>query len=182
MKRRLEAVGGRLKAEGRSGKPHCKLDIGVQFATKRAQVPHPSSLRTWATHALRYSGYSLQPTAYSLTLRVCGAAESRKLNRTWRGKDKPTNVLSFPYSEPTAYSLQPTAWQLGDLVLCAPVIAREARQQGKSLRAHWAHMVIHGVLHLSGYDHVKSRDAKTMEALEVEILARLGYQDPYLLP
>ncbi|HYM35779.1 MAG TPA: rRNA maturation RNase YbeY, partial [Steroidobacteraceae bacterium] len=97
-----------------------------------------------------------------------------------RGKDKPTNVLSFSYSSPSAFSLQPTASFLGDLVICAPVVAREAREQGKTLNAHWAHMVIHGILHLLGHDHVKNRDAIKMAAREVEILAQFGYQDPYL--
>jgi probable rRNA maturation factor len=146
--------------------------IEVQYATSRRGVPHARSLRKWARAAM--------PTSGNMTIRVVGAAESRKLNRTWRGKDKPTNVLSFPYSEPTAYSLQPTALLLGDLAICAAVVAREAREQGKPLHAHWAHMVVHGVLHLLGYDHLKSRDAKQMEALEVEILSEFGYQDPYV--
>jgi probable rRNA maturation factor len=155
------------------------LFITVQLATRRS-VPHARALIMWARKSVLLSGYSLQSTAYSLTLRIVGNAESRKLNRTWRGKDKPTNVLSFPYSEPTAYSLQPTVSPLGDLVLCAPVIAREAREQGKPPAAHWAHMVVHGVLHLLGYDHVKNRDAIRMEAREVEILSHFGYQDPYV--
>lgn len=148
--------------------------IDVQYATSRRGVPHARTLRKWAQAATKKS---------VMTVRVVGLAESRKLNRTWRGKDKPTNVLSFPYSDSLARSQSPVASSglpLGDLVLCAPVIAREAREQGKTPAAHWAHMVIHGVLHLLGYDHVKSRDAKIMEALEVEILARLGYQDPYV--
>lgn len=148
--------------------------IDVQYATSRRGVPHARSLRRWAQAA---------STAKSdMTIRIVGLAESRKLNRTWRGKDKPTNVLSFPYSDSLASSQSPVAsgLPLGDLVLCAPVVAREAREQGKPPSAHWAHMVIHGVLHLLGYDHMKSRDAKIMEALEVEILARLGYQDPYV--
>jgi probable rRNA maturation factor len=139
-----------------------------------------------------------------MTIRIVGAAESRRLNRTWRGKDKPTNVLSFPGEDlpaspeatgytrqatvkgalrrlrPPAYSLQPTAFVLGDLVICAPVVAREAREQGKEVRAHWAHMVVHGVLHLLGYDHEDDRDAQAMEACEASILKRFGYADPYV--
>jgi len=156
------------------------LDAIVQLATARRGVPHARSLRLWATAALLDCGYSLPPSAYSLTLRIVGNAESRALNRRWRRKDKPTNVLSFPYSSPTAYSLQSVAPPFGDLVLCAPVIAREAREQGKTLSAHWAHMVVHGVLHLLGYDHAKFREAQRMEALEVAILASFGYQDPYV--
>jgi probable rRNA maturation factor len=157
-----------------------RLRIDIQYATSRKGVPHARSLRNWSTQALLYSGYSLQPTDYCLTLRIVGNAESRTLNRRWRGKDKPTNVLSFPSNltnhDPRVTSHVP----LGDLVLCAPVIAREAREQRKSPAAHWAHMVTHGVLHLLGYDHVKNRDAIRMEAREVEILSHFGYQDPYL--
>jgi probable rRNA maturation factor len=124
-----------------------------------------------------------------------GAAESRRLNRTWRGKDKPTNVLSFPSMDvglgardsgkrpsalaPTS-SLQPPAYLLGDLAVCAPVVRREAREQGKPPHAHWAHMIVHGVLHLLGYDHEDERDAQRMEALEVRILARMGIDNPYV--
>jgi probable rRNA maturation factor len=107
---------------------------------------------------------------------VVGSAESRRLDREYRGKDKPTNVLSFPAS-PEERS---ASGALGDLVICAPVVAREARLQRKTLGAHWAHMVVHGTLHLLGFDHVKPRDARAMEALEVEILRGLGFHDPYL--
>jgi probable rRNA maturation factor len=102
-----------------------------------------------------------------------GAGESRALNERWRGRPKPTNVLSFP----AAPSLR--GRQLGDLVVCAPVVAREAREQGKSLAAHWAHMVVHGTLHLQGYDHEQARDATVMEARERVLLAKLGFPDPY---
>jgi probable rRNA maturation factor len=125
----------------------------------------------------------------AMTIRIVGAAESRKLNRTWRAKDKPTNVLSFPADA----SLTPSTTlrtkvgrghtsepaELGDLAICAPVVAREARVQGKSPQAHWAHMVVHGVLHLLGYDHENDSDAAVMEAREVNILAQFGYPNPY---
>lgn len=135
-----------------------------------------------------------------LTIRIVGAAESRALNRTFRGKDKPTNVLSFPYEGSglgarnlgkmkfgrhgfglsRAPRLTPHApAELGDLAICAPVVAREAREQGKDARAHWAHMVVHGVLHLLGYDHENDRDAKAMESREVKILSQFGYANPY---
>ena len=104
-----------------------------------------------------------------LTIRIVGAAESRALNRTWRGKDKPTNVLSFGGAGP----------EVGDLAICAPVVAREAREQGKSARDHWAHMVVHGVLHLMGYDHEREREAALMEKREVNILGQLGIPNPY---
>jgi probable rRNA maturation factor len=132
-----------------------------------------------------------------LTIRIVGAAESRALNRTWRGKDKPTNVLSFSGEGGTGLAIlaisdvdeapgnSSTKWQewqvryLGDLAICAPVVAREAREQGKSARDHWAHMVVHGVLHLMGYDHERERDAVLMEKREVNILGQLGISNPY---
>ena len=109
-------------------------------------------------------------------MRVVAPAESKRLNRSYRGKDRPTNVLSFPASA----AERELASALGDVVICAAVVAREAREQGKPLTAHWAHMVVHGTLHLLGYDHERPRAAGVMEALEVEILRRFGYHDPYL--
>jgi len=108
-------------------------------------------------------------------LRVVGSAESRRLDRSYRGKDRSTNILSFPSSPEERVA----SGVLGDLVICAPVVAREAREQRKTLGAHWAHMVVHGTLHLLGYDHERLRAARTMEALEVEILRGLGFHDPY---
>ena len=104
----------------------------------------------------------------TVTVRVVGAAESRRLNKAFRGKAKPTNVLSFGYGRGH-----------GDVVLCHPVIKKEARQQGKSLRAHYAHLVVHGVLHLRGHDHVTERAAARMERRETGVLRRLGIADPY---
>jgi probable rRNA maturation factor len=155
--------------------------IDVQFGTGKSGVPHASSLRQWALLALEKPSSRTSPNssrrnaARTLCVRVIGAAESRKLNRVWRNKDKPTNVLSFPGGNAESAV---DVW-LGDLAICAPVVAREAREQGKALRAHWAHMVIHGVLHLLGYDHLRASDARTMEALEVKLLARLGFANPY---
>lgn len=112
-----------------------------------------------------------------LTIRVVDPAESQELNKTYRGKDKPTNVLSFPFEVPEGV---PDCYLLGDLVICASVVQTEAEQQHKELLAHWAHMVVHGTLHLLGYDHVSDVDAAVMEPLEVRLLATLGYPDPYL--
>jgi probable rRNA maturation factor len=142
--------------------------VTVQFATSRAGVPHARSFARWANAAFAGAVARRAPDSAELTIRVVGAAESRKLNRTWRGKDKPTNVLSFS-SDP----------ELGDLAICAPVVAREAREQGKEPAAHWAHMVVHGVLHLLGYDHENDRDAARMETREAQILAKLGMPNPY---
>ena len=162
-----------------------KLAVTVQMASSRRGVPHARSLNRWAQaacahHAPRGDG------ELELTIRVVGAAESRRLNRTWRNKDKPTNVLSFPAAPlapgdqgvPSRFTAKEFP-ELGDLAICAPVVAREAREQGKPAQAHWAHMVVHGVLHLLGFDHENDRDASVMEAREVKILAQLGYDNPY---
>ena len=106
---------------------------------------------------------------------IVSPEESQQLNNDYRGKDKPTNVLSFPFEAPPEIPVS----LLGDLAICADVVASEAREQGKPLRNHWAHMTIHGVLHLIGYDHIKDADAEAMEALEVEILASLDIPNPY---
>ena len=140
--------------------------IHIQRQVPARGIPAAASLRGWARAALgSVSG--------ELTLRIVGNAESQALNHRYRGKDKPTNVLSFPYPELTSEG------QLGDLVICAPVVAREAREQRKTARAHWAHMVVHGVLHLLGFDHMKSTDAVRMESRERALLSRFGFPDPY---
>ncbi len=126
-------------------------------------MPVPRELRRWARAALGRRGGEV-------TVRVVGGAESRALNKRYRNKDRPTNVLSFPYDEPGV---------LGDVVICAAVVNREAREQGKTAAAHWAHMVVHGVLHLLGFDHIRPGDAKVMENRERAILARLSFPDPY---
>ncbi|HEY5899135.1 MAG TPA: rRNA maturation RNase YbeY [Burkholderiales bacterium] len=132
----------------------------MQYAVPRRGVPAAAALRKWARSAA---------PAGALTLRVVGAREGRRLNRRFRRRDYATNVLSFAYG------------QQGDIVLCHPVIAREARAQRKALRAHYAHLVVHGVLHLHGYDHHAAASARKMEALEIRILRRLGLADPYTL-
>jgi probable rRNA maturation factor len=111
-----------------------------------------------------------------VVLRVVDARESRALNRAWRGKDKPTNVLSFPAGNVIADGVR----ELGDIVICTQVVAAEARAQGKPSAAHWAHMVVHGILHLLGYDHVQARQAVVMERTETRVLAEFDYPDPYL--
>jgi len=125
----------------------------VQFAVPRRGLPSAASFRRWA------AGFPVQ-------IRIVGAKEGLFLNRQFRGKSKATNVLTF---------------HTGDVVLCHPVIRREAKQQGKSLRAHYAHLVVHGALHARGYDHEKKRDAARMEAREIRILRRLGFGNPYAL-
>jgi probable rRNA maturation factor len=168
------------------GAPVASLQVELQLATRRPWVPGTVTLRRWA-RAAHGAGLGALPArkrrmheaveaGAALCLRIVGSAESRRLDREYRGKDKPTNVLSFPASAEERVA----TGALGDLVICAPVVAREAREQGKTLGAHWAHMVVHGTLHLLGYDHEGPRDARAMESLEVEILRGLGFHDPYL--
>ena len=134
----------------------------MQFACAASGAP--------TAHRLRVFARAAAGAAAEVTLRIVGTAEGRRLNRTYRGRDDPTNVLAFSYDR-----------RRGDIVLCHPVVAREARAQSKALDAHYAHLVVHGMLHLRGYTHQGSADALQMEKLESEILARLGYPDPRAL-
>ena len=162
-----------------------KLAVTVQMASSRRGVPHARSLNRWAQAACAHHS-PRGDRELALTIRIVGAPESRRLNRDWRHKDKPTNVLSFPAAQlapgkngvPSRFPAKEYA-ELGDLAICAPVVAREAREQGKTAQAHWAHMVVHGVLHLLGFDHENDRDADVMEAREAKILAQFGYHNPY---
>lgn len=142
--------------------------IAVQYATPRTGVPAAASLRRWATAAL-----AARPG--DVTLRVVGRDEGAALNKRYRGRRGATNVLSFP----AAALPDGTRPMRGDLALCAPVIAREAREQAKPAPAHWAHMIVHGCLHLCGYDHESEAEAVVMENEERRVLATLGYPDPY---
>ncbi|HEY8264977.1 MAG TPA: rRNA maturation RNase YbeY [Steroidobacteraceae bacterium] len=142
------------------------LDVVLRYRTRRPWAPGPSSLRRWAKLAAGDRGGELG-------IRVVGSRESRLLNERWRGRTRPTNVLSFPASPGLG------GRQIGDLVVCAPVVAREAREQGKPLASHWAHMIVHGTLHLLGFDHERAADAKRMESRERALLARIGIADPY---
>ena len=141
-----------------------RLTLHLQVASRAAPVPALAQVRRWARAALKGSA--------EITVRIVGAAEARILNRRYRDRDYATNVLSFPYA------LRRGMVQ-GDIVLCYPVIAREALAQGKSLDAHFAHLIVHGLLHLQGHRHAGRRDAARMEALEKRLLAKLGYPDPY---
>jgi len=147
------------------------IELDLQLATEAGDLPAEAQLRRWVELALR------QRTADSeLTIRLVGAEEGQELNRTYRHKDYATNVLSFPAEVPDGLLDIPL---LGDLVICVPVVEREAREQNKALEAHWAHLVIHGCLHLLGYDHIDDEEAEEMEGLERQLLAELGYPDPY---
>jgi probable rRNA maturation factor len=136
-------------------------------------APRTADFTRWAAAALGRRG-----TNRELAVRVVGPAESRRLNARYRGKDKPTNVLSFPAAAPPAAAAQPLV-PLGDLVICAQVVRTEAQAQGKPLQAHWAHLVVHGALHLLGYDHESEPDASRMERREIRVLRTLGFANPY---
>ena len=146
------------------------LAVEVQVVMRGAQLPARQQLVRWARAAWRHPEQDAE-----VVVRVTDEAESRRLNHEYRGKDRPTNVLSFPFEPMPGVALE----HLGDLVICAPVVAREAAEQGKPADAHWAHMVVHGMLHLQGFDHETDADAAEMETLETEILAGLGYPAPY---
>ena len=146
--------------------------LDLQLACEREQgLPSEANFRRWLEAVLP----QFQPES-EVTIRLVDVAESQELNHTYRGKDKPTNVLSFPFEAPPGIELP----LLGDLIICRQVVEHEAQEQDKALEAHWAHMVIHGSLHLLGYDHIEDDEAEEMESLETEIMLALGYPDPYI--
>ena len=151
-----------------------RLDVAVGYATPRAGVPAAVSFRKWVAAAL--AGRIREA---DLAIRIVGSKEGRSLNHHYRGKDYATNVLSFPAELPEGLPKGVKLPLLGDLVLCAPVVAKEAAAQGKPVAAHYAHLTVHGVLHLLGWNHEDTREAECMEQLEREILAGLGLPDPY---
>lgn len=139
----------------------------------RAWAPAPAELARWARAAL-----GRRAAGRELGVRVVGPAESRRLNARYRGRDAPTNVLSFP-PPPLPAAVRAVTRPLGDLVICPRVLRGEARAQAKPLKAHWAHLVVHGTLHLIGYDHERAVDARRMERREISVLRRLGFANPY---
>ena len=149
-----------------------KMLIDLQIASKNIDgLPTLEQIEQWATAAVQPESDDVE-----MTVRIVDEAESQALNRTYRAKDRPTNVLSFPFECPTEVSLP----LLGDLVICRQVVEYEAAEQEKPLMAHWAHMVVHGSLHLLGYDHIDDTEAEEMESLETKIMQGLGFVDPYL--
>ncbi|MBW1213330.1 rRNA maturation RNase YbeY [Pantoea allii] len=146
--------------------------LDLQLACEQTDnLPTESQFQHW----LEASVMPFQPES-EVTIRVVDESESHELNLTYRGKDKPTNVLSFPFEAPPGIELP----LLGDLIICRQVVEQEAQEQGKTTEAHWAHMVIHGTLHLLGYDHIEDGEAEEMEGIETEIMLALGYPDPYI--
>jgi len=140
-----------------------KISLSVQYATDEKVTPTRAQFRRWATAALCQEA--------SVTLRIVDEKEGHRLNKAYRGKDYATNVLTFVYDESVPLS--------GDIVLCAPVVKREAHQQHKELMMHYAHLTLHAMLHLQGYDHESEADAAVMEALETKLMVKLRYSDPY---
>lgn len=148
------------------------ISLDLQLASGASNLPDEAQFQQWLHAAV----IPFQDDA-EVTIRIVDNDESQQLNHQYRGKDKPTNVLSFPFQNPPGVELS----LLGDLVICAPVVAQEATEQHKTAEAHWAHMVVHGCLHLLGFDHINDADAEQMEAEEIQILQQLGFNNPYLL-
>ena len=150
-----------------------KLDVAVGYAAPRKGVPASASFRRWIEAALKGAK---RRKATEVSVRIVDTEEGQALNLQYRGRDYATNVLSFPVELPPGVDIP----LIGDLVICAPVVAREAAEQGKKPADHWAHLTIHGTLHLLGYDHIDEAEAEAMEALETKVLAGLGIADPYI--
>lgn len=141
------------------------LNLAVQSVSKQLNIPANIQFRKWAKAAIRIDT--------EVTIRIVDEEEGRILNSTYRGKDYPTNVLTFPITE--------VPHLMGDIIICAPVVEAEAKAQNKSLQAHYAHLTVHGILHLHGYDHETDPQAILMEAIEIQIITKLGYANPYLV-
>ena len=146
------------------------LIVDIQMASASEEAPDPQSIERWIGAAI-----GDQRGSTELSVRIVDAEEGQALNEQFRGSTGATNVLSFPFENESPEPLP----LIGDIVICAPVVAKEAREQNKALNAHWAHMMIHGVLHLLGYDHQNENDANLMESLETEIMQGLGFPPPY---
>ena len=147
------------------------MNVELQIAADDLHVPDREKIQLWSDTACRYCHCDSK----TITVRVTDTDESAELNQRYRNKQGPTNVLSFPFEDPPGV----TTDILGDLVICAPVVEQEAREQNKTMDAHWAHMLVHGVLHLCGYDHISPAEADEMESLETRILTGLGFPPPY---
>ena len=154
------------------------VDLQLAEDLKNEILPTPEQFQVWVEAVLAFETI---PEA-ELTIRIVDESESASLNEEYRCKSGPTNVLSFPFEIPTEVVQElPDLNLLGDLVICAPVVSKEAEQQGKEEIAHWAHMVVHGTLHLLGYDHLQQEEADVMESREISIMEKLGFENPYRL-
>jgi probable rRNA maturation factor len=153
----------------------CEIDESI--ANQTVELPSSEQMQRWVKSALSFAQYDLVEGT-ELSVRIVDEAQSQTLNRDYRGKDTPTNVLSFPFETPPGLAFEDYP-HLGDLVICEPVVVVQAQQQQKTTEAHWAHMLVHGSLHLIGYDHIEDDEAEEMEQLERDIMASLGFPDPY---
>ncbi|GMR16737.1 MAG: rRNA maturation RNase YbeY [Gammaproteobacteria bacterium] len=151
------------------------MDIHLDVQREVAALPKDEEILKWLNETLAFE----QHGDTEITIRFVGEKESAELNEQYRHKTAPTNVLSFPFEIPAAVEDEVELNLLGDLIICAEVVKKQARQQKKEELAHWAHMVVHGTLHLLGYDHLTDADANVMETKEIQILSQLGYADPY---
>ena len=148
------------------------IELDLQIAVEDQQsLPAKQDFQTWLNEAVQ-----LFQADAEVTVRLVDEQESHQLNLEYRGMDKPTNVLSFPFEAPPGIEID----LLGDLIICKQVVEKEALEQNKQLKAHWAHMVVHGALHLLGYDHIEDDEADEMESLETEIMQKMGFTDPYI--
>lgn len=153
------------------------LIIDLQIASENSEgLPTLEQFTHWVETALAFEAQTEDFPETEMTIRIVDEEESQTLNREYRGKDYPTNVLSFPFEVPEGIELP----LLGDLVICHQVMEREAKEQQISLASHWAHLAVHGTLHLLGYDHIEEVEAEEMEGLETQIMQKLGFEDPYL--
>ncbi|SUT91904.1 rRNA maturation RNase YbeY [Actinobacillus lignieresii] len=151
--------------------------IDLQIATENSEnLPSLAQFTQWVQRALVHEAQTEDFPETEITIRIVDEAESHELNLTYRGKDKPTNVISFLFEVPEGIKLP----LLGDLIICRQVVEKEAQEQQISLESHWAHLAIHGTLHLLGYDHIEEAEAEEMEGLETEIMQSLGFEDPYI--
>ena len=151
--------------------------IDLQIASENSEgLPTLEQFTYWVETALAFEAQTEDFTETEMTIRIVDEEESQTLNREYRGKDYPTNVLSFPFEVPEGIELP----LLGDLVICRQVMECEAKEQQISLASHWAHLAVHGTLHLLGYDHIEEAEAEEMEGLETKIMQKLGFEDPYL--
>ena len=154
-----------------------QIELDLQNTIDSNQIPAFEKMQSWIHAVLEKVDCNFERP--EITVRIVSCEECQQLNSDYRGKDKPTNVLSFPFEAPEMIPAEELGEFLGDLVICEQVLQREAEQQNKSIDSHWAHLIIHGILHLLGFDHIEEQDANRMEALEVELMKELGFEDPY---
>lgn len=155
------------------------MDLNFQLAAEQGDIPSEEDFGRWVSAALKHAEGATNEEQQSLCIRVVDEEEISALNQTYRNKEGSTNVLSFPQDLPDFVAEATQEKALGDIVLCAPVVARQAQEQDKEMIAHWAHLTVHGVLHLLDYDHENQEEAEAMESIEIAILHQLGFANPY---